>query len=378
LGAEDAQEFCLQHGLSEYETGIVQWLVEQHLLMSMTAQKRDTSDPEVIRDFANQVGSGMRLRGLFLLTVADLRGTNPALWTPWRESLLYRLYRATERQLQRGTDQPIDNEHRLNALKASALKRVTHADTESCIQFWGTLPESDLLHYTDDELAWQTECVLGCAEDEMTRVFVRHQGSHHCTEILVYERQRSRLFVPITATLARLATNVLYARITETRGQEVLNTFLVTDTDGLPIHEGFQLAELRKRLEEAAQNPAASSHSVQLRPGTRERYFEVPTEIEFSQHEAPPETRIHLSTSDHPGLLWTLSCALEDCGAHIRQARITTLGAQAQDVFSVTDADSQPIVDPQTLTHIEDTLRSRITQLQSHDDSDKQAERAIA
>ncbi len=365
LGAEDAQTFCLEHGLSEYDAGIVRWLVQHHLLMSMTAQKRDTSDPEVIREFADQVGNGVRLRGLFLLTVADLRGTNPSLWTPWRESLLYQLYRATNRQLQRGSEQIANSEQRLNELKASAMKRLPQHSAEAAKLLWDTMPTHNLLHYTDNELAWQTECILSCAPDSETQVFVRHQGSHHCTEILVYDQHHGDLFVPITATLARLAANVLYARITETRQQHILHTFLVTDPEGLPISEGAALTELRERLQRAVRAPSDSRRPVRLRPRLQTEHFQVPTEVEFVQQEQPPETRLHLSTTDHPGLLWTISCALEECGVHIQQARITTLGAQAQDAFVITDASSQqPITHAQTLNKIEDSLQARIRQLQ--------------
>ena len=367
LGAEDAHAFCLAHGLSEYDAGIVRWLVQHHLLMSMTAQKCDISDPEVIRKFVDQVGNGARLRGLFLLTVADLRGTNPTLWTPWRESLLYHLYRAADRQLQHGSDQVAGNEQRLRELKASAMKRLTLTDTSMAERLWDSMPTHHLLHYTDDELAWQTECILSCPPGEKAQVFVRHRGSHHCTEILVYEQHRNDLFVPITATLARLAINVLYARITETQQQQTLHTFLVTDSEGQPISEGIALEELCVRLQSIVHTPADALRPVQLRQKLPAEHFQVPTEIEFVQQEDPPETRLLLNTTDHPGLLWTISCALEECGVHIQQARITTLGAQAEDIFAITDAQSQHLVtEEQTLAEIEDTLRMRIKQLQAN------------
>lgn len=363
IGSRLAREFCLDHHLSAYDAGMVHWLVEHHLQMSMTSQKRDISDPDVVSQFAGRVGNGVRLRGLFLLTVADLRGTNPALWTPWREALLYQLYVATDQQLQRGLDQPLDAARQIEDLKTSALEKISGGDPAACRQFWGSLSDGDLLHYTDDELAWQTECIVGRDPGTLSQVFVRHQGEHHCTEVLVYDESQGRLFVPLTAALARLGANVLYARITETRDHHILQTFLVTDVEGQPISERYALEELRATLQNVAQAPGDFDRPVLRQPKRRTRHFDLPTEIEFVQREVPPETRINLSTSDHPGLLWTVSRALDSCRVRITQARITTLGAQVQDVFTVTDAESRPIRDPEMQTRISDTLRRHIQEL---------------
>ncbi len=363
IGSALAREFCLAHQLSAYDAGMVHWLVEQHLQMSITSQKRDISDPDVVRRFARQVGNGVRLRGLFLLTVADLRGTNPSLWTPWREALLYQLYAATDQQLQRGLDRPADAARQIEDLKDSALAKIDRGDPAACRRFWGSLSDGTLLHYTDDELAWQTGCIVERDPGVPTQVFVRHQGEHHCTEVLVYDESHARLFVPLTAALARLGANVLYARIAETRDHHILQTFLVTDLDGQPISERYALEEMRTTLQNVARAPGDFDRPVLRQPKRRTRHFDLPTEIEFVQRDTPPETRINLSTSDHPGLLWTVSRALDSCRVRITQARITTLGAQVQDVFTVTDAESRPILDPERQAQISDTLRQRIKEL---------------
>ena len=366
IGSDIARDFCRDHHLSIYDAGMVHWLVQHHLKMSVTSQKRDISDPDVVREFAILVGNGVRLRGLFLLTVADLRGTNPSLWTPWREALLYQLYVATEQQMRRGLDQPTDATQQILDLKSSALDKLSHSDPAACQRFWDSLPDSTLLHYTDDELAWQTECVVGRSPEIPIQVFVRHQGEHHCTEVLVYGESHARLFAPITTAFARLGTDVLYARISETREGDVLQTFLVTDADGQPVSKRYALKELRTTLQNVVQAPGDFDRPV-LRPPTRRvRHFEIPIEIEFVQRESPPETRINLSTLNHPGLLWTVNQALDLCGIKITQARITTLGAQARDVFTVTDAHSRPVRDPEMQTRISETLRHHIERLGDH------------
>ncbi len=363
IGGTLAQDFCREHRLSAYDSGMVRWLVERHLMMSMTSQKRDIGDPDVAREFAARVGNGIRLRGLFLLTVADLRGTNPALWTPWREALLRQLYDAADRQLRRGLDQPLDAAQLIRELKTSALEKILVCSESDCLRFWSSLRDGDLLHYTDDDLAWQTERVLTRAPDIPTQAFARHQGEHHCTEILIHDESHAPMFASITAALARLSLNVLYARVTETRERHILQTFLVTDTEGMPIHNRRALDELLETLRGVIRSPKDFDRPVLRRPKRRTRHFDLPTEIEFACHENPTETRIHLSASDHPGLLWTVSRALDQCQARITRARITTLGAQARDVFTVTDMESRPILDPKAQHRIVNAMRERIERL---------------
>ncbi len=363
LGADAAAEFCRNHGLSAHDTGLVRWLVRRHLLLSLTAQKRDISNPEVLDGFVAEVGNGMRLRGLYLLTVADLRGTNPALWTPWRRALLHRLYEAADRRLQEGGREPADARRLAADLQASALAKLDGLDAGACRRFWAALPPADLLRYTDDELAWQTRAVLTRPADGGARAFVRPLGPHHCTEVLIHAAGRAGLFAPVTAALARLGMDVLYARVTETRDGQVLQTFLITTADGQPVPEGHALAELRATLERVARDPERFDRPVLRRPPRRARHFEIPTEIDFDPRPAHGMTRMTLCAADYPGLLWTVSDALDRHGVLLHQARITTLGAQAQDAFLLTGRDGAPLDDAGLRERIADELRRRIDKL---------------
>ena len=125
IGADEAAQFCLVHGLSHADAGLVAWLVQNHLLMSLTAQKQDISDARVVGEFAHKVGDRTRLDYLFLLTCADIRGTNPALWNSWRESLLKELYRQSIRILEGGVDPSSLDQERADETRGRALSLLT-------------------------------------------------------------------------------------------------------------------------------------------------------------------------------------------------------------------------------------------------------------
>ena len=130
LGSVDAEAFCLEHGMSRYDARLVAWLVQHHLLLSLTAQKKDLNDPRVVNEFARTVGDQTHLDYLYVLTVADVRGTNPKIWNSWKDTLFWELYQSTRRALRRGVSNPIDKEELITgrqaqAEQAAARKRVS-------------------------------------------------------------------------------------------------------------------------------------------------------------------------------------------------------------------------------------------------------------
>ncbi|MCB1823011.1 MAG: HD domain-containing protein, partial [Candidatus Competibacteraceae bacterium] len=162
LGAQDAERFCRQHGLSSFDTRLVAWLVRHHLTLSLTAQKKDIHDPDIIHQFALQMGDQMHLDYLYLLTVADIRGTNPHLWNTWRASLLWTLYKATRQALRRGLDHPIDKEERIREAQAQARQRLhaTKIDGKRINRVWEGFGDDYFLRHSADEIAWHTRAIL--------------------------------------------------------------------------------------------------------------------------------------------------------------------------------------------------------------------------
>ena len=164
LGAVDAEAFCLEHGMSRYDARLVAWLVQHHLLLSLTAQKKDLNDPNVVNEFARTVGDQTHLDYLYVLTVADVRGTNPKIWNSWKDTLFWELYQSTRRALRRGVSNPIDKEELIRPAspgRAALLQAGLPPDRWQHI--WSTFTEEYFLRHRPEEIAWHTRVLAESA-----------------------------------------------------------------------------------------------------------------------------------------------------------------------------------------------------------------------
>ena len=196
LGAEDAYAFCKAHALSEHDASLVAWLVRNHLIMSMTAQRKDISSPDVVNAFAAHVGTRQRLDYLFLLTVSDIRGTNPGLWNSWKESLFTELYHATARVLSRGLDNPIQRPELIDEVREEAMELLAARGhtAERVAPVWDSLDDDYFLRHTGAEVAWHTETIIGTAAGGLPRVLLRQIEELGSTEIFIYSVDYPQLF----------------------------------------------------------------------------------------------------------------------------------------------------------------------------------------
>lgn len=359
LGAADAEAFCQDHGLSAYDTRLVSWLVRNHLLMSMTAQRKDISDPEVINRFAQQVGDSTHLDYLYLLTVADIRATNPALWNSWRDSLLAELYTATTRALRRGLGNPLEKDEQIREAQEAARRQLTAKNLHHMTvrKLWRSFPDDYFLRYTADEIVWHTEAIAQRAPDELPLVLVDPCSPRGGTDVFVYAEDRDNTFAVIVATLDQLGLDIQDARIAGTSDGYTLDSYLVLESDGTPAAEPHRVAEIGDAL-----RAALRQHPLQLRPPSycvlprRLRHFRTPTQINFSLDERNNRTVLELITGDRPGLLAHVGYAFSRCGIRINNAKIVTVGERAEDVFFITDANNEPLTDPGKQEALRNTL----------------------
>ncbi len=350
LGAEDAYAFCLQHGLSRYDCRFVAWLVRKHLLMSMTGQRRDTSDPAVINDFAAEVGDIDHLNYLYLLTVADIRATDPKLWNSWREALLLELYRRTLRALRRGLGRPIDEEELVVEAQAKARdllrERGLHHMTVRSI--WRHFTSDYFLRYRPDEVAWHTAAIhaAGSAAHEPL-VLVNASAHRGGTEVFIYTRDRDNVFALAVSALDQLGLDIQDARIITTTNGYTLDSFLVLEDNDAPVAGAERLATIQTTLAETLRDPSALPEPSNRVLPRRLRHFNTPTQIDFSDDAHNERTAMELMTGDQPGLLAQVGYIFAREGLRVQNAKIATIGERAEDVFFVTDANNAPL-DPAT------------------------------
>ncbi|MEJ2565300.1 MAG: [protein-PII] uridylyltransferase [Gammaproteobacteria bacterium] len=346
LGEQESIDFCLHHGMSQYDARLVAWLVRNHLIMSMTSQRKDISDPEVITEFAMTVRSPQRLNYLYLLTVADIRGTNPDLWNSWKDTLLLELYTATMRVLRRGLENPIDQAEQIEETRNEALQLLTgrNTDVTTIDQLWREFYDDYFLRYSADEIAWHTEAILNMEQGKFPMILIRHKGKRGGTEIFIHTMADDRLFARTTQVLDQLGLNIVDARIIGARNGLTLDTYTVLEDTGQPIGDAHRELDIYNKLQQCLTD-LDRDFTVTRRQPRLFKHFAIPTEIDFSNDERDHRTIVEVMTVDRPGLLSRVGQALIECGIRLHNAKITTFGARVEDTFFITDKDNKPLTD---------------------------------
>lgn len=366
LGADEAAVFCLQHGMNLFDASLVAWLVRNHLLMSLTAQRMDIGDPTVVNDFASKMGSILRLKHLYLLTVADIRGTNESLWNAWRDALLLELYHAAHRVLRRGRHLPIIRGEVITETKRTALQILKDAEIprSKCERLWWDEFDDDyFLRHSADEVAWHTQCLIETGRLSGPRVLVRRLTTRGCTEIFVYTRDHKHLFAHIATVLDQQALNIVDARIYTTRAGYALDTFLVLDELGSPVTEQYRIDDITENLSDMLKHPQQAPSDVVRRMSRHMKLFNIETKITFDNEPDSRSTQLELITADHPGLLSKVGKAFIDSNVLVDSARITTIGAQAEDMFYITNMNHHPILSTERQEFIRQNILKRLQEL---------------
>jgi len=346
LGADDARVFCIQHGLPEHEVQLMEWTVRHHLLMSITAQRKDIDDPREQLEFARKVGTIERLDHLYLLTISDIRATNPELWNSFKQSLLQSLYRHTLLILQRGLDNPLEEEDVIARRQAhtQTLMDDQWVDDPRLAQLWTSLGDDYFRQYQAIEIARHSEILLANESSSGPLVSLRYSASRGCTEILIYTPDNEALFALITAVLEQLQLSVYSATINTTAAGYALDTFHVLDTNNLPIEDPERIDQIRYTLTHELGVPRDIPALGAQRAARQLRYFTVSTVINFASHESGL-TEIRITAADRPGVLSSIARILLSANYSVHAARITTLGERIDDVFLISKANNLPLDD---------------------------------
>ncbi len=362
LGEMEAERFCRLHNLSEYDTRFVCWLVRFHLLMSWTSQHEDISDPDVVLRFAQKVGDQERLDNLYLLTVADMRGTSPKVWNDWKGRLLAELYEATSRVLRHGVTTPMDVEARLADLRETALGLLDRRGVPraAVTAYWQGLDDDYFLRYDPGSLAWHAQTIAGTRADQPSIVAVRYQPELGGSEFLIYTPDREDLFVILTAGFDRLNLSIVDARIHTTRSGYALDTFVVLDHAGQPIRDTRALAQLQTAMHEQLLHPRPGRDLRYAQLSRQLRHFPIKTRVSFSQPSNRARTVMEVMAQDQPGLLYRVALALQHCKINLDAAKVSTFGERAEDVFFLTRRGGGPVTDLEQLGCLEREIHARL------------------
>jgi [protein-PII] uridylyltransferase len=347
IGENIAKEFCHQHGFSQSDTKLITWLVRNHLVMSMTAQRKDISDPDVIYEFAQKVGNVDYLNYIYLLTVADIRATNPELWNSWKDSLLKELYSATHKALRKGLQNPLALKDRIQEHKKEAQDELLKQGFSEAVldALWQHINDEYFLRYSTDDIVWHTSAIGSASEAELPLVILRSQPSRGSAEVFVYGKNIGAIFSISTATLDQLGLSVLDARIMTTDNDFVINSFQVLEQSGESISESYRIHHICNLLRTNLLNREVKEHKNIHRQSRQAKHFPIPTKILFHPDQQNKQTIMELITTDRSGLLSKIGKVFNKQAINLHSARITTIGSRVEDMFYITDMHLQPISD---------------------------------
>jgi len=351
LGMRDVRAFCRRHRLSREDTDLVVFLVEHHLRMSGTAQKEDVHDPEVVRDFAALVGSERRLEALYLLTVADVRGTSPKVWNAWKAKLLEDLFRATRRVLT-GDALGLDAAIAEKQAEAGRLLRLYALSDHVQDRFWRQLDTPYFLRHDAQDIAWQTRNLHYRVDAGAPVVKARLAPIGEGLQVMVYTPDRAGLFARICGYFDRSGFNIVEAKVHTTRHGYALDTFLLMG-QGPGAHYRDMLLQIEKELadELQAEGPLPPPRGGRL--SRRARHFPISPVVDLRPDERGAYQVLSLIASDRPGLLYSVARTLAQHSVSVQTAKINTLGDRAEDVFLVS---GEALANPRQALQLEQQL----------------------
>ncbi|MDM1781380.1 [protein-PII] uridylyltransferase [Acinetobacter sp. RF14B] len=353
LGAADAIKFCRTHGFTERECNLVAWLIQNHLLMSVTAQKKDISDPDIVREFAEKMGDMEHLDYLYTLTVADINATNPKLWNTWRASLMRQLYTHARDVIRSGLGRPVDYRMLIEDTKFAASELLVNDfslyDVETV---WQELGDDYFLKESADEIAWHTRAILEHGDNPAPLVLMRahRKYAQDAVQIFIYTQDKPNLFATTVAILDRMNLDVQDARIITATKAFSLDTYVVLDRFGTLLTDPEREATVIDALKEALSHSDEYPGLMQRRIPRQLRHFDIENTVDITLNPALNQNMVEIATLDQPGLLAKIGGLFMMRGLDIHSAKIATLGERAEDIFFVTKKDGIPMTQAESLS----------------------------
>ena len=353
LGKKDARAFCVQHQISRDDSDLIVWLVEQHLTLSSTAQKQDLSNPEVIANFAGKIKNDRYLVALYLLTVADVRGTSPKIWNAWKAKLMEDLFHQARHYMSDGKAM-----NRLDDIRNQAITELNlNAMSPDAYQLlWAQLDDSYFLDHEAQEIAWHTRLLAYKVNAPTPIVKTRLSHAGEGLQVMVYCPDQRALFARICNFIARMNYTIAEAKIHTTQHGYALDSFQImeaarSDTAYRDIMTYIEF-ELARQIAEAKPITLAASGRV----SRQLKHFPIATEVDIK-----PDTKgmyvLSLVAGDRPGLLARIALIMDTHKIRLHRAKINTLGSRAEDVFWIS---GEKLANPEETGSFLDELREKI------------------
>lgn len=338
LGMADAREFCARHNLSEADTDLIVWLVQNHLVMSQVAQKEDLTDPAVVTAFAERVGNQRNLDALYLLTVADIRGTSPKVWNNWKGKLLADLYRYTLNYLQSGNSPPTQGV--IAERKAEAMRLLRYFALSDSVheRLWKQLDTVYFLRHSAEEIAWHTRALHYRIFNDQPVVKARLNLGSAGLQVMVYTKDEPDLFIRMAGFFARQGYSIVDAKIHTTRHGYALDSFVLLDVSQRD-NDREMIAFIEHELSERLLHHAPPDIPSEGRVSRQVKHFPIKPVVTILPDEKGDLYILSIVAADRPGLLYTVASTLTRHGANLQTAKIATLGERAEDVFTVCGGD---------------------------------------
>ena len=337
LGMADAEQFCKSHGLNKKDTELIVWLVKEHLSMSAVAQKEDISDPTTVSSFCKRVRDARHLTALYLLTVADIRGTSPKVWNSWKARLLEALYRSTLSRLEvlKG-DNPEQIGDVVVQRKRDALKHLRYFALGDSVQtqFWKQLDDVYFLRHTDEEIAWHTRSLYYRTHENKPVVRARPNPEGEGIQVLAYAPDQPDLFIKLCGFFSSIGYSIMDAKIHTTKHGYALDSFNLLDASERDMDREtcamieFDLLEvLLGNIKPVTPSMGRISRQV--------RSFPITPEVLLEPDESGNQYVLSIRAADRTGLLYAIADTLRQHGVSLHTARISTLGERVEDTFLI-------------------------------------------
>lgn len=362
-GALIAKQFCEDHGLLANEVNTVAWLVENHLLMSEVAQHQDIGDESVIERFSSMIKTPTQLCLLYLLTIADIYATNPTLWNHWRSALLRDLYLNTIEAL---NSKPTINKMDVTTKKQQALTILMQNSPFSSTEIdilWAEWGEHYFHLENAHQIAWHTETVLN-AQGSAFCVAIKPHRNEAGTDIFIYTADNPYLFANVCAILEKCFLTIVQARISTTKHQMGLQSYVVLAEQGTPIIDPEQLQDIHKALTKLLTTPSLRlvAPVISRHVGRTLKFFANQVKIQIDNKPNSQQSLLRLHAPDFPGLLARVAESFVQCNVTLNSAIINTLDAKVEDLFFVSDtATKQPLSNKVQIQSLKRAITQAIT-----------------